>query len=151
MIYAVKMNGDSVELYNAQTGSYQRSVYSNAISATVQGNVVTVNKKRWPYRNLRCRYRLLSAESLIQENRGDIHRAWSGSNQTSDEFFYASYECDDGFKSSTSTIYNRFVRFAEDNSKLYYIRISGTLLCVVLTFNGKAVSSNSAESSKCGL
>jgi hypothetical protein len=45
MIYAVKMNGDRVELYDAQTGSYQRSVCSNAISATVQGNVVTVNKK----------------------------------------------------------------------------------------------------------
>lgn len=39
------MNGDSVELYDAQTGSYQRRVCSNAISATVQGNVVIVNKK----------------------------------------------------------------------------------------------------------
>lgn len=81
----------------------------------------------------------------------DIHRAWSGSNQTSDEFFYASYECDDGFKSSTPTIYNRFVRFAENNTKLYYIRISGTLICEVLTLNDNAVSSNSATSSKCGL
>ena len=45
MIYAVKMNGDSVDLYNAQTGSFQRRVCSNAISATVQGNVVAVNKK----------------------------------------------------------------------------------------------------------
>lgn len=45
MIYAVKMNGDSVDLYNAQTGSFQRRVCSNAISATVQGNVVAVNTK----------------------------------------------------------------------------------------------------------
>lgn len=45
MIYAVKMNGDSVELYDAQTGSYQRTVCSDAISATVQGNVVAVNKR----------------------------------------------------------------------------------------------------------
>lgn len=45
MIYAVKMNGDRVELYDAQTGFFQRCVCSNAISATVQGNVVAVNKK----------------------------------------------------------------------------------------------------------
>ena len=45
MIYAVKMNGDRVELYDAQTGSYQRCVCSDAISATVQGNVVAVNKR----------------------------------------------------------------------------------------------------------
>lgn len=45
MIYAVKMKGDSVELYDAQTGYYQRTVCSGAISATVQGNVVAVNKK----------------------------------------------------------------------------------------------------------
>lgn len=45
MIYAVKMNGDRVELYDAQTGFYERCVCSDAISATVQGNVVTVNKK----------------------------------------------------------------------------------------------------------
>lgn len=58
----------------------------------------------------------------------DIHPAWSGSNQTPDEHFYASYECDDGYKGSTASIYNRFVRFAENNTKLYYIRISGTLM-----------------------
>lgn len=82
----------------------------------------------------------------------DIHRAWSGSNQTSDEFFYASYECDDGFKSSTPTIYNRFVRFAENNSILYYIRFSGNPICEMLTFNyGGGVISNSATGSKCGL
>ena len=45
MIYAVKMDGDRVELYDAQTGFLQRSVCSGAISATVQGNVVIVNKK----------------------------------------------------------------------------------------------------------
>ena len=45
MIYAVKMNGDCVELYDASTGSYQRSICSDAISASVQGNVVAVNKK----------------------------------------------------------------------------------------------------------
>ncbi|MBR4911792.1 MAG: hypothetical protein IKZ54_03005 [Bacteroidales bacterium] len=81
----------------------------------------------------------------------DIHPAWSGSNQTSDEYFIASYECDDGFKNSTPTISNRFVRFAENNTILYYIRFSGTPLCEFLYFNGNAVSSNSATSSKCGL
>jgi hypothetical protein len=45
MIYAVKMNGDRVELYDAQTGSYQRCICNDAISATVQGNVVSVNKR----------------------------------------------------------------------------------------------------------
>lgn len=45
MIYAVKMNGDRVELYDAQTGSYQRYICSDAVSATVQGNVVSVNKR----------------------------------------------------------------------------------------------------------
>lgn len=46
MIYAVKMNGNRVELYDAQTGYYQRTLgVSDAISATVQGNVVIVNKK----------------------------------------------------------------------------------------------------------
>ena len=78
----------------------------------------------------------------------DIHNAGEGSN----EYFYASYECDDGFKSSTPSIPNRFVRFAENNSVLYYIRISGTLICEMLTFNnGGGVISNSATSSKCGL
>ena len=82
----------------------------------------------------------------------DIHHAGEGSNQTSDEFFYASYECDDGFKSSTPTIYNRFVRFAENNSILYYIRFSGNPICEMLTFNyGGGVISNSATSSKCRL
>lgn len=80
----------------------------------------------------------------------DIHNVGEGT-RGSNEHFYASYECDDGFKNSTASIYNRFVRFAENNTKLYYIRISGTLMCEVLTFNGNAVSSNSAESSKCGL
>lgn len=78
----------------------------------------------------------------------DIHHAGEGSN----EFFYASYECDDGFKSSTPSIGHRFVRFAENNTKLYYIRISGTLICEVLFFNDNgSVSRNSATSSKCGL
>lgn len=82
----------------------------------------------------------------------DIHPAWSGSNQTSDEFFYASYECDDGDKGSTATIYHRFVRFAENNTILYFIRFSGSLpQCMVLTLNGNAVSSNNATGSKCGL
>ena len=80
----------------------------------------------------------------------DIHNAGEGT-RGSNEFFYASYECDDGYKGSTATIYHRFVRFAENNSKLYYIRISGTLICEVLTLNDNAVSSNSATSSKCGL
>lgn len=82
----------------------------------------------------------------------DIHPAWSGSNQTPDEHFYASYECDDGYKGSTASIYNRFVRFAENNTKLYYIRISGTLMCEGLTFdiNGGIISAN-PTSSKCGL
>lgn len=82
----------------------------------------------------------------------DIHPAWSGSNQTSDEYFIASYECDDGDKGSTPTISNRFVRFAENNTILYYIRFSGTPICELLTFNnGGGVISNSATSSKCGL
>ena len=80
----------------------------------------------------------------------DIHNAGEGT-RGSNEFFYASYECDDGYKGSTATIYHRFVRFAENNSKQYYIRISGTLICEVLTLNDNAVSSNSATSSKCGL
>jgi len=81
----------------------------------------------------------------------DIHNAGEGT-RGSNEFFYASYECDDGFKSSTPSIPNRFVRFAENNSVLYYIRISGTLICEMLTFNnGGGVISNSATSSKCGL
>lgn len=82
----------------------------------------------------------------------DIHPAWSGSNQTPDEHFYASYECDDGYKGSTASIYNRFVRFAENNTKLYYIRISGNPICEMLTFNyNGGVTSNGATSTKCGL
>ena len=80
----------------------------------------------------------------------DVHTVGEGT-RGSNEHFYASYECDDGFKGSTASIYNRFVRFAENNTKLYYIRISGNLICEVLTLNDNAVSSNSAESSKCGL
>ena len=82
----------------------------------------------------------------------DIHRAWSGSNQTSDEYFIASYECDDGFKSSTSTIYNRFVRFAENNTILYFIRTTGASSCMAWTFiyNG-TIKDDGATSTNCGL
>ena len=83
----------------------------------------------------------------------DIHRAWSGSNQTSDEYFYASYECDDGYKGSTTrSSLDRLVRSAENNTILYFIRTTGASSCMAWTFiyNG-TIKADGATSSKCGL
>lgn len=45
MILVGKMNGDRAEIYNAETGSYQRSLCSDAVGVTVQGNIASVTKK----------------------------------------------------------------------------------------------------------
>lgn len=45
MILVGKMNGEYAEIYNAETGSYQRRLCSGAVSVVVQGNVASVTKK----------------------------------------------------------------------------------------------------------
>lgn len=75
----------------------------------------------------------------------DIHNAG-----TQQEFFYASYECDDGYRSSTSSIHHKFLRIADGGKIIYYIRYSGTPICEYLGFNN-GVFTQSATPSKCGL
>ena len=65
--------------------------------------------------------------------------------------FEAFYECDDGYKGST-TRSDRLVRSAENNTILYFIRTTGASECMSWTFiyNG-TIKADGASDSKCGL
>ena len=70
-----------------------------------------------------------------------------------DKVFEAFYECDDGYKSSTTrTSFDRLVRSAENNTILYFIRTTGASSCMSWTFiyNG-TIKDDGATSTKCGL
>jgi hypothetical protein len=70
-----------------------------------------------------------------------------------DRVFEASYECDDGYKGSTTRVsFDRLVRSAENNTILYFIRTTGASSCMAWTFiyNG-TIKDDSAIPSKCGL
>ncbi len=82
----------------------------------------------------------------------DIHNVGEGT-RGSNEHFYASYECDDGYKSSTTrTSFDRLVRSAENNTILYFIRTTGASSCMAWTFiyNG-TIKADGATSTNCGL
>ncbi len=70
-----------------------------------------------------------------------------------DRVFEAFYECDDGYKSSTTrTSFDRLVRSAENNTILYFIRTTGASSCMAWTFiyNG-TIKDDGATSTNCGL
>jgi len=70
-----------------------------------------------------------------------------------DRVFEAFYECDDGYKSSTTrTSFDRLVRSAENNTILYFIRTTGASSCMAWTFiyNG-TIKEDGATSTNCGL
>ncbi len=70
-----------------------------------------------------------------------------------DKVFEAFYECDDGYKGSTTrSSLDRLVRSAENNTILYFIRTTGASSCMAWTFiyNG-TIKDDGATSTNCGL